>query len=189
MEDVCVEQKMRELIILFLVANSKNKVSVLHIQKEAFLLQEFDNDFKELLNFIPHYKGPFSRGIHETIVEPMFLINCWEYIKPNANDNLSGGYLKLTDKGKNEYLRIEEKIKEKKEDKFLHLLTATQILTQLYNKLNFKELLLLIYDTYSEFTKKSIVYYEIFSDKKKLSKNLFKKELISKERYMKLIGN
>lgn len=180
--DIETDQKMRELIILFILANSIKKISILHLQKEAFLLWKFDNQLKDSMHFISHLKGPFSRDIEETIEYPMALINCWKTYKPSRNDDLSGGFIKITSKGITKYNKIEKEIKKSEIEELLHLLTASQIVTHIYNKLSVEELLLLIYDTYPNFTKKSSIYEKIYSNKDIISKQLIAKELIDEKR-------
>lgn len=180
--DVDVEQKIRELIILFILANSKERISILHLQKEVFLLWNFDKELKNSINFIKHLKGPFSRDIEETVNYPMVLTHCWKTFKPKRNDKLSGGFIKITSKGLNRYEKIEKEIKESNFEELLHLLSAAQIVTQIYNKLTLEELLLLIYDTYPAFTKKSSVYNEIYNKKDIIIERLLRKDIIDKEK-------
>lgn len=185
MDDPDVEQKGLENLILLILGEDNTKLSVLHLEKEAFLLWNFNSDVKPFLDFIKYYRGPFSREIHETIRHPVFCIKCWEYIPPNKKDKLSGGYIKLTQKGVGEYRKLYQELKNI--DKVFHLLTGIKMVRRLYDKLTLEELLLLIYDSYPEYTEKSIVYDNITKRKEKLSKGLLKKGVIDTERFQSIV--
>jgi predicted HAD superfamily Cof-like phosphohydrolase len=60
----------------------------------------------------------------------------------------------------------------------------------MYDKLNYEELLLLIYLTYGEYTENSVVAEKILEPVKRVSiaKNLYRKGLISDERLHEIIG-
>jgi membrane carboxypeptidase/penicillin-binding protein PbpC len=68
------------------------------------------------------------------------------------------------------------------------ILAAMKMVRELYDKLSLEELLLLIYDTYPEYQKKSDVFEVIRKAKKKLAENLVKKGFIDEERYEDLIA-
>jgi hypothetical protein len=101
------------------------------------------------------------------------------------NDKLSGGYIKLTPKGKREYKRLLEKIQ--KNDEMLHLLAGIKMVRELYDKLSLEELLLLIYDTYPDYIEKSEVWKDIEKKKPQLALSLKKKGVASNERYISLV--
>lgn len=182
------KQKMLEFIILLILGcSSEQKISVLHLQKEAFLIQNFHPDItKEFFNFIKHHKGPFSRDINETIRDPLFLENCWQYLKPSNEDKLTGGYVSITSTGKDVYEDLLSTIKnvtdKEQKENLLHLITGIKILTDLYNKLNPEELLLLIYDTYPKYIEKSSLYYQLNNKRPQIARQLFKKGHIDKDR-------
>jgi len=185
---------MIENIILLLVATSAERISTLHLQKEIFLIQNFDPDIKEsFFDFIKHYKGPFSRRVHETIRNPLFLVDSWKYIEPENDDRLTGGYVVITNKGKEEYNGLIYAIKEADEDQkkdLYHLLTGIKIVTELYNKLSPQELLLLIYETYPDYTEKSNVYYVLNKKRVNIALQLYEKGLIDKSKCNSLVeGN
>lgn len=182
-----IEKRQRglEKFIILILGAIEKKISLLHLEKEAFLLQNFYKELKDCLTFIPHYRGPFSREIQESVLHPMYSENYWEYLPPEKGDKFSGGFVKLTPEGKREYERLVEKLK--KEDKLSHLLTGIEIVAKLYTKLSLEELLLLIYDTYPEYIEKSNVYDYIQSKEEFLATELTKKGIINKERYKLLL--
>lgn len=188
-------QYLTEFIILLIIGTSVNKrISILHLQKEVFLIQNFDPEIKaEFFNFIKHYKGPFSRRIDETIRNPFFLVNLWKYIEPRYNDKLTGGYVSITDQGINEYYNLINSIENAEKDQqehLFHLLAGIKIVTELYNKLNSEELLLLIYDTYPKYTEKSNIYFLLNKKRQKIALQLYKKGFIDKSRCRSLVeGN
>ncbi len=179
------KQKGLENLILLVLGAKDREISLLHLEKEVFLLWNFHPKIKPFLNFIKHYKGPFSREIEETIKNPLYLENCWVYISPKKGDKLSGGYIRLTDEGKRKYRELVKKISQY--DEFIHLLAGIKIVRELYDKLTSEELLLLIYDTYPEYIEKSKVYKDIKIKKELIAKNLLKKGFIDEERYKAII--
>ncbi|MHA1300800.1 MAG: hypothetical protein ACTSO9_15390 [Candidatus Helarchaeota archaeon] len=185
-DEISIKQKGLENFILLLLGALDKPITHLHLQKEVFLLWNFHPYIKDFINFIKHYRGPFSRKIQETILHPIFLESCWIYTPPKNWDDICGGNIRLTQKGKQEYINLEKKIKE--DEDLIHLLSGIKIVRQLYEQLSCKELLLLIYDTYPNYTKKSSEYQNIIKDRMKLSKGLIKKGLIDKERYLSLIA-
>ncbi|NJD76572.1 MAG: hypothetical protein FIB08_05670 [Candidatus Methanoperedens sp.] len=180
------KQKGLENLILLVLGIVDRKISFLHLEKEVFLLWNFHPKIKPFLNFIKHYRGPYSKEIQEAIQDPVYFENHWIYSPPPKGDKLSGGYVELTDAGRNEYERLSEIIKNN--DELLHLFTGIKIVRELYDKLTLKELLLLIYNTYPEYIERSNVYKDIFKDKKALADGLIKKGLIDTERYESLLG-
>jgi len=178
------KQKFIEYLILLILGDFNDKLSVLHIQKEIYLLCNFDVDLKELFSFVKHYKGPYLDLINACCEDPFYLEGCWEYFEPK--EKVSGGFLKITDKGHDEYSQFIQKIKDENQEKLLHILTAITILNRLYGSLNCEELLLLIYTEFPQYTEKSEVYSNIISKKTNIAKNLFDKRVIDEEKYNEL---
>ena len=165
------KQRALEYLILLILGASKKPLSLLHLQKEVFLLWNFHPFVKELVSFVKHYKGPYSREVNETVLNPMFLKGYWRYIPPKRSD-ICGGYVELTELGWKEYERVKRNME--KNPKLVHLLAGIKMVRELYDSLSPEELLLLIYDTYPEYTQKSILYKSIFSKKKRLASNIYR---------------
>lgn len=176
-----LRQKGLENFILLVLGVVDRRISLLHLEKEVFLLWNFHPKIKEYLNFIKHYRGPFSKEIQEAVQDPVYLEDCWIYIPPRRGDKLSGGHVELTDRGREEYNRLVKKIGEQED--LLHLLAGMKMVRELYDKLSMEELLLLIYDTYPEYSEKSIVYREIERKRRLLAERLMKKGIIDEERF------
>ena len=185
-DEIDLKQKGLENLIIIALGATDRQISILHLEKEVFLLQNFHPKIRQYLNFIKYYRGPFSKEIQETLKDPVYLENHWAYIPPRSGDKLSGGYIELTDDGRKEYKRLIKKIEDDVE--LLHLFNGIKMVRELYDKLTLKELLLIIYDTYPEYTEKSIVYNEIENEKGKLADGLFKKGFIDKERHRSLLA-
>lgn len=183
------QRGLENFILLVLGVNPHRKISQLHLEKEVFLLWNFDSKYvHQYLNFIKHYMGPFSKEIQETIFNPVYLEGDWNYEPPKNKDNLSGGYVYLTEKGISDYETLIEAIKSDKNEDMMHLLAGITIVRNLYDKLTLEELLLLIYDTYPDYTEKSRVSKSIEQNKEKLATNLLSKGLIDKKRYASLVA-
>jgi hypothetical protein len=174
-----------EHLILLLLGAQDQKISILYLEKEAFLLWNFHPDIKKFVRFISHYRGPYSEEIEQVIKNPFNLINCWTYIPPARYDTLSGGYVELTPQGRHEYQRLY--VASSANPQMGPILAAMKMVRELYDKLSLEELLLLIYDTYPEYQKKSDVFEAIRKSKKKLADDLVRKGFISEARHKELI--
>ncbi|RLI60226.1 MAG: hypothetical protein DRO67_09290 [Candidatus Asgardarchaeum californiense] len=181
--EVDLKQKGLENFILLVLGMSDRRLSLLHLEKEVFLLWNFHKKIKPYLKFIKHYRGPFSKEIQETVLNPMYLEGYWNYI--SSRDRISGGYVQLTPKGRQEYERLVEKLQNN--DEMLHLLAGIKMVRELYDKLSLEELLLLIYDTYPEYTERSEVWKDIKKKKSQLAISLKRKGVASDERYLSLV--
>lgn len=177
-------QKFIEYLILLILGDFNDKLSLLHIQKEIYLLCNFDVELNELFSFVKHYKGPYFDLINVCCEDPFYLDGCWEYFEPN--EKISGGFLKITEKGYDEYSNFIQKIKDENQENLLHIITAITILNRIYGLLNCEELLLLIYTEFPEYTEKSEVYSNIISKKNSIAKKLFDKKVIDEEKYNEL---
>lgn len=186
-------QKGLEHFILLLLGALDREISLLHLEKESFLLWNFHPSIKKYMNFIKYYRGPFSKEIEEAVKNPQILQNHWHYKYPKRNDYLSGGYIRISPIGLEKYhmlvKEIEEYSKESEDVQLLYLLSGIKMVRRLYDALTMEELLLLIYEVYEKYTEKSNVYKEIESKKEKLTLNLFRKGIIDQEKYKELIAS
>jgi len=187
-----IKQKAIENLILLVLGSVDKEMSQLHLQKEVFLLWNFHPSIKKYIGFIKHFRGPFSREIQASIFSPLYLENDWEYNNPSKNDEYSGGHIRLTKKGKEDYSKlinsIRESSKETKDPDLLQLLSGIKLVRMLYDKLSSEELLLLIYYTYPEYIQKSEVFNQINSDRIRIFTKLFKNGVIDKDRFDDLLS-
>lgn len=181
------KQRALEFLVLLLLGASDKRISLLHLEKEVFLLWNFHPDIKEFLTFISHYRGPYSKEIEEIIKNPFYLADCWKYIPPSRTDNISGGFVELTSQGREKYQQVYAE--SMKNQKMVPLLAAFKMVREMYDKLSLEELLLLIYDTYPEYRKKSNVYETIHKSRQSIAEKLKKKGFIDEERYQTLIAS
>jgi hypothetical protein len=180
-----IKQKGLESLILLIIGASSRPISLLHLQKETFLLWNYHPYMKDFLHFIKHYRGPFSSEVEKVVLYPFYLDGCWSYEPSSRNDKLSGGFIKLTPKGVKKYQELFQKAR--MNENLIILLTGIQAVRELYDKLSLEELLLLIYDTYPEYKLRSNVSKAIFQKKKSLAQEIYKKGFIDKERMESLI--
>jgi hypothetical protein len=173
--------KALEKFILLVLGAIDRPISVLHLEKEVFLLWNFHPDIREYLNFVKHYKGPFSQEISKIVHHPFYLENCWEYVPPNTSIDLGGGFVGLTPTGCIEYQRMYSAAQTK--NSLLPLLSGIKMVRELYDDLSYEELLLLIYDTYPEYTEFSKVSKDIDRKKVAIAKKLLKNGIIDTERF------
>ncbi len=181
------KQRALEFLILLLLGASDKKVSLLHFEKEVFLLWNFHPDIKDFVTFISHYRGPYSKEIEEIIKNPFYLVDCWRYLPPPRSDTISGGFVELTTGGRERYKTVYAE--SQKNPKMVTLLAAFKMVREMYDKLSLEELLLLIYDSYPEYRKKSNVYETIHKSRQIIADKLKKKGFIDEERYQTLIAS
>jgi hypothetical protein len=187
--DIDDGQKGLENFILLVIGanNDPNKpLSLLHLHKEVFLIWNYHPSIQAFLQFIKHRKGPYSPDIEKIALHPFHLKSCWEYSPPKKWDKISGGFLVLTEKGREEYnILVRDVIKD---PQLSPLLSAINMVRDLYDEFSPEELLLLVYDTYPEYKEYSDVSYIIENRKETLAKSMLKRGLIDDERFNELIG-
>jgi len=179
-------EALENLILLVLGAVPDHEISMLHLEKEVFLLWNFYPDIQEFIRFIAYFRGPFSEEIADAIKNPYFLTDSWEYHKPVNNDKISGGSVSLTGDGYRLYQDLYSDMLEN--DEVRPLLSGIKIVRTVYDGLSLEELLLLIYDTYPDYRIKSEVAKEIYDKREYLAKKLLKKGIISESRSKNLEG-
>lgn len=164
--------------ILMLGVKERPVPSILHLQKEFFILSKLNPRVQEHFDFIAHYKGPFSPILNDVIEDSVYVKEAFD-IKNNAILLGNGGLL--------EFKKINEE--NKNEEGLNNTLLQMAFIRDIYEKLTEKELLFLIYDTYKEFPERSLVSDEILNDKSvrnRIIESLFLKSLITLKRYNEL---
>lgn len=175
------ERKALEHLILLFLGIKDQSMTLTHLQKEIFLIWNFDPRVKDFVNFIKHAFGPYSPEISAIVEDPIFLIGCWSY---NKSSDLRGGRIELTSKGKEKYLTDLEKIERNEQMKLF--LSAIKMVRELYDKLSVNELLLLVYVTYPKYKEFSDVWIKINNQRKYLSKSILSKGLIDEKKYIEI---
>lgn len=168
------------LVLLVLGAVPDKQLSLLHLEKEVFLLWKFHASISEFVHFVAYLKGPYAEEISNSVKEPHFYPDAWEYTEPTSQKDFTGGYVKLTEFGKEEYKKLYNKMV--KQDKMRSLLAGILIVRAINDDLTPEELLLLIYDTYPDFRTKSEVAKEIYEKKNEIIDKLFQRGTISDEK-------
>jgi len=165
-------------IILLLGIVDRPIPSILHLEKEIFILTRANPKIERFVPFIKHYKGPYSDVINDLVRNPIYHTNAFEIIN---------GKIYLTPKGKkifNELVKTHEK-----DERFRELLATLKMIRNLYDRLSEEELLLLIYTTYSDYTEKSEVSDKLLSKEKRseIARRLLKKGVITEKRYREIL--
>jgi hypothetical protein len=184
--DVDPKQKSRENLVLLLLGSAHRPLSMLHLEKEAFLLWKFHPGIKGFVNFIKHYRGPFSKELQKTVISPIYCVGCWTYTYHPEPDRLTGGHIRMKQKGEEEYRRLVSKMRGDPE--LEELLSAISMVRDLYDTLAPEELLLMVYDTYPEYIEKSDVYSEIDRKRRPISLSLFERGVIDDQRLQSLLS-
>lgn len=174
-----------ERFILLVLGAAPQGISLLHLEKEVFLLWNFHPDIKKYIQFSRHYRGPYSSEIHETIEYPFYLTKLWQITHRRLGDGISGGDITLTSDGRNEYERIYAE--SLKDSHMRDLLTGIRIVRDVYDEFDEEELLLLFYNTYPDYREYSEVAIPIYQKRKEIADRMLKKNLIDSDRYNDLI--
>ncbi len=178
-----------EILILLILGKAGGRISMLHLHKIYFFLWKFHPEVRKLVDFVAHLKGPYSRDLDDLVKNPTFLIGCWKYIPPvnrSEAEEVKGGYLELTEKGKELYEKIDRALNEKakENDDALALISAVDLIVPLYTRLEWDELLFLLYtdETNKEFSKKSALSRLILQKSEKIVDRLVKKGVVPEDR-------
>lgn len=160
-------------IILLLGVEEKPVPSKFHLEKELFILSKANPNVAKILQFIPHSYGPYSDVVRNLVYDSKYIV-------------VNNGKIYLNDAGKKMY---EELVKTYGGDpRFKQFLAVLKMIRRIYDKLSTEELLFLIYITYPEFRENSAYYEELIKKKDKLVSSLLRKGLITKQRYLEIVG-
>lgn len=168
------EEELQKKLISLLLKGADNPInSKINFQKELFLLIRSFPKFSQLFDFKEHRYGPYS-NIAEQIVEN------YQDLFDTDNDKLV-----LTEEGKKYGEQVLDELDEQNRAK---ILKTVKLIRSIYDKLDDKEFMFLIYMTYG-YTQKSDVFYKLMQDRVKYATRIYKKGIISHKRYLELIGD
>ncbi len=165
-------------IILLLGIVDRPVPSILHLEKEMFILSRTNPVVANFVPFIKHYKGPYSDVLKELIDSPLYYKDAYKVVN---------GRILLTPEGKKLF---EEIVKaNEKNERFRQLLGTLKMIRELYDRLSDEELLLLVYITYPDFREKSNVSDRLLAPEKReeIARKLLKKGLITEKRYREIV--
>lgn len=160
-------------ILLLLGVIDKSIPSLIHLEKELFILSRVNPLISTFLVFEKHYYGPYSDDVRELIVHPSYYSGAIEYVNNKIH---------LTEKGRKDYKSLMEDYSDNSKFKeFIALMKKTR---EIYEKLSVEELLFLIYLTYPEYREASEVSDKLLlkNKRKEISSRLLKKGMITEER-------
>ena len=169
---------MENYIILLLGIVDRPIPSILHLEKEMFILSRANPNVANFIPFIKHYKGPYSDVLNDLVKNPLYYTNAYKIVN---------GRIQLTSKGRKIF---EELVKaNEKNERFQQLLATLKMIRELYDRLSDEELLLLVYITYPEFKERSDISDRLLSPKKReeIARKLLKKGLITEKRYREIV--
>lgn len=194
MEHESEKIKDAECLVLLILGKAGEKISVLHLHKIFFFIWKFHPQVRRLVDFIPHLKGPYSFDLDEIIKHPTYITNCWKYIPPISSseaERVKGGYLEITEKGKEFYKKLVKGLNEKakKDDDALTLISAVDLIVPLYTRLEWDELLFLLYtdENNKKYSIKSELSRVILENTEKIVDKLIMKGIIPEEKRESLI--
>lgn len=157
-EDLDDVQVIGRYLILLLGVVDRPVPSLLHVEKELFVLSKANPKIANLVTFEKHYYGPYSEDIAELVKNPVYYVDAFKH-EPGVAQS------PLTRKGKKGY---EALVRENLDStKFRELLSMMKMIREMYDKLSRDELLFLIYSTYKEYMQKSTISGRLFSPQKR----------------------
>lgn len=174
------QEKVEEILISLLGVVDRPLPTITHAEKEIFILCKSNPEIQKYFEFEEHYYGAYSQVLEETLEEPLFYEDAFQL----ENDGIH-----LTRHGKKLYNDILQKYKD--DEEFKVLIIALKLIREVYDKLSTEELIFLLYFTYPECGKYSNVYESLLENKQKrvsLSKNLYRKGIITERRYEELLA-
>ncbi|MEX2705953.1 MAG: hypothetical protein Q6352_011910 [Candidatus Freyrarchaeum guaymaensis] len=174
-------QVIERYLILLLGVVDKPVPSILHLEKELFILSKANPTIANFITFEKHYYGPYSEDIAELVRNPVYYVDVYKH-EP-------GGAITLNQKGKKIYQNL---VKEhSKNPRFKELLGMMKMIREMYDKLSKDELLFLIYATYNEYTQKSTISDKLLSPQKRreIAEKLLRKGIITPQRYSELVSD
>ncbi|MFH1452178.1 MAG: hypothetical protein ABIF88_03325 [archaeon] len=173
------EAEFIERYMILMLGASKNPLpSVMHFQKEMFLLSKFKMDVADSFNFEKHYFGPFSQVLNDALKSPAHFSEAF---------NFDRSKILLTEDGRREFDKMIKNFS--KEEDFKIIVSSLELLRSLYDRLSETEIMFLIYETYPEYTEFSKVSDRLLKNKfirDRIIKSIFSKGLITEERYEEL---
>ncbi len=152
--------------------------SILHLQKEIFLLSQMKKELQLDFNFEKHYKGPYSQVLTNIIEDPVYV---------NDAFSIHNGSISLSNSGSEFYNKLVENNKSNRS--FVNTTLAIKFIRSLYDDLSEDELLFLIYDSYPSYTEFSSVSDKIMKNKissLRIINSLLNKKAITNARYLEL---
>jgi hypothetical protein len=150
--------------------------SLLHLEEEVFMLTRVFKLLGEEIKFEPSERGPRAPTLQEIIKNLRF------YSRFSADTD----GIRLSRYGEKVYDELSDVLKSNPD--FHDIITMFKLTRKLFDDVTEQQLLLLIYDLYSEYVTKSTEYENIISERKKLSRELLKNKKITKERCEELAG-
>ena len=165
-------------IVLLLGSVERPIPSATHLEKEMFIFSNFNPSLKELFRFEKYRYGPYSQALQESLEDPFYFDDAY------TMDRIG---IHLTQKGGGVFSQINQEEKELKE--FRINMNAMRLIREIYDRLSVNEFLFLIYITYPEYMALSEVSDKLLKKRKILADNLAKKHIITKSRYLELIGD
>ncbi len=174
-----MHEEAEKYIVLLLCARDEPIPTQWHLQKEMFILSRAVPPADKIFGFEKHYYGPYSQTLHEVTEDPLYLDNAYKV--------QSDGAVSITQSGKDYFHNIVDQ--HKGNERFASLLQAMKLTRNVYDKLEWKELLFLIYMTYPNYIDASNIYDELVNKREnrdKLANSLFSKGLVTEERYNEL---
>src|SRR4030043_331542 len=130
-----------QFVIMLLGVTNRPVPTLLHTQKEIFMLSKMQPKIQELFHFSKHYEGPYSQLLQASVKEPIYYNNAYEF---DLREGLS-----LLSQGKNIYENINNTHVD--DINYSKIIGSIKLIRQLFDRLTKDELLLLIYTSYPDY--------------------------------------
>ncbi|RLI77333.1 hypothetical protein DRP05_10500 [Archaeoglobales archaeon] len=179
-EELSEVEIIERYIILLLGVVNRPIPSLIHLEKELFILSKANPVISNFITFIKHHYGPYSDDVRDVVENPVYYPGAYEY---------DGRKIYLTKKGQQIYNDLIKKYSAN--PKFKELIGILKMIRELYEKLSIEELLFLIYITYPEYQEQSRISKKLLSKEKRsqIAYRLYKKGVITESRYREVVGD
>ena len=165
-------------IVLLLGVVDRPLPSLLHLEKELFILSRVNRAVRRFIKFEKHYKGPYSDVVNELVRNPLHHVDAFK---------IEDDRIFLTQKGRELFNRLVEE--GRGDERFRRLLATLKMIRELYDRLSKEELLTLIYLSYPEYRERSDISERLLApDKRKeTARKLLEKGLITEEKCREMV--
>lgn len=167
------QEASKKIILLLLEGSEKPVKTLVHFQKELFLLTVSFRKLNELLDF-----KSSNYGVYSDIANSVLENNVGEVF------DITPKGIAINEKGRKQATETLNEMNAEKKEKMMRTI---RIIRSLYDRLTAEELEFLIYEAYG-YKEKSLDYKKLDAHRAELSCQLLRKGAISKQRYHELLG-
>ncbi|UUX93163.1 hypothetical protein [Methanoplanus endosymbiosus] len=174
-----------ESFILVMLGLSDKRMSYTVFEKMLFNAYNSGLSVYFEKRFLPSELGAASEDVRRAVEDPIFNDEEFRYTKPEEDDRLSGGYVGLTEYGRDIAGQIIVKMKLDPETITKYIVMKKLVAE--HSNITDEEILLLNFRKFPKLVIRSEIYDDIYDRRVEIAGSLLKKEIISKGTYNTLV--